>query len=169
LHKDPYENIYVQVLGKKHFVLMAPVEPACINERLHPAATYQPLDLADEVDLTEIKLHPALDEPPAKIPFAVWDPDTPERNPTPFSHLSRPIRVTLDPGDMLYLPALWYHKVSQSCSDEGICCAINYWYDMDYVGSFYPLCTFARRVGLMATGSDALDENEGRRDMDDDS
>jgi jumonji domain-containing protein 7 len=33
LHKDNYENIYVQILGQKHFVLLPPVEAACVNER----------------------------------------------------------------------------------------------------------------------------------------
>ena len=47
-------------------------------------------------------------EHPARVvPFATWDPDSPEENQTPFSYLSRPLRVTLDPGDLLYLPALW--------------------------------------------------------------
>ena len=45
---------------------------------------------------------------------------------TEFSHLAQPIRVKLDPGDMLYLPSLWYHKVSQHNDGEGICCSINY-------------------------------------------
>ena len=48
------------------------------------------------------------DEPPEFIPFATWDPDKPAEQVTPFSHLSRPLRVELEPGDMLYLPALWY-------------------------------------------------------------
>jgi hypothetical protein len=46
-----------------------------------------------------------------------------------------------------------YHKVSQSCSEEGICCAVNYWYDMDYSGAFYPLTAFAQRIEEMARKS----------------
>lgn len=41
------------------------------------------------------------------IPFAVWDPDKPAENSTPLSKLTKPMQVDLDPGDMLYLPALW--------------------------------------------------------------
>ena len=63
-----------------------------------------------------------------KVPFATWDPDFPEENGPEYSQYATPIRVTLGEGDMLYLPALWYHKVLQSCSEEGICCAVNYWY-----------------------------------------
>lgn len=45
------------------------------------------------------------DEP--TVPFAIWDPDQPDVNATRYSRLVRPIRVTLDPGDFLYLPAMW--------------------------------------------------------------
>lgn len=47
---------------------------------------------------------------------------------------------------MLYLPALWYHKVAQSVDNEGVCVAVNYWYDMDFTGPLYPLSTFVRSV-----------------------
>ncbi len=40
LHKDNYENIYCQVMGAKHFVLLPPVEMACVNEKDLPSASY---------------------------------------------------------------------------------------------------------------------------------
>lgn len=42
------------------------------------------------------------------VPFAIWDPDSPHENATPYSKLAEPMRVTLREGDMLYLPAMWY-------------------------------------------------------------
>jgi jumonji domain-containing protein 7 len=118
-------------LGRKHFVLLPPVEAACVGETILRAGTYAPKegDAENGKDKEEFMgLEVNLDEPPSSIPFATWDPDNPLYRSTPFSHLSQPLRVTLEPGDMLYLPALWYHKVSQSCSDEGVCSAVNYWY-----------------------------------------
>lgn len=150
LHKDPYENIYVQVRGEKHFVLLSPLESACVNEQVHPAGTFQPSAARGHNYFESLHLHPVLDIPESEVPFAVWDPDQPEKNTSTFSDLGKPIRVTLKQGDMLYLPALWYHKVSQSCSEEGVCCAVNYWYDMEYSGSFYPLATFAKRAETLA-------------------
>jgi len=47
------------------------------------------------------------DEDAEPVPFATWDPDKAGENGTPFSYLSKPMRVDLEPGDMLYLPALW--------------------------------------------------------------
>lgn len=129
LHKDNYENIYCQVIGSKHFVLLPPVEASCINEKMVPCAAYQesssafmtqkvngtynspPINMVLTNTNPLPRGNPQLDlvpeHPPRVVPFATWDPDRPEENPTPFSCLSRPLRVTLNPGDLLYLPALW--------------------------------------------------------------
>jgi jumonji domain-containing protein 7 len=32
MHRDNYENVYVQVVGRKHFVLLPPIEQPCVNE-----------------------------------------------------------------------------------------------------------------------------------------
>ncbi|KAF2817842.1 Clavaminate synthase-like protein [Mytilinidion resinicola] len=184
LHKDNYENIYVQVLGEKHFTLLPPIECACVNEQLIPAATYQPREpatpesprspsAASDNSMSSSQVRPAmthdevlddlvvcLDEPEENVPFATWDPDVPSQRATPFSQYSRAMRVTLNEGDMLYLPALWYHKVAQSASSEGICCAVNYWYDVEFSGSFWPLCSLARGVGLLTLGRDPRDGEE---------
>ncbi|CAM1508511.1 Fc.00g053590.m01.CDS01 [Cosmosporella sp. VM-42] len=142
LHKDNYENIYVQILGKKHFVLFPSLCHPCVNEQRLKPATY--CRNGDGLSLD-------MDSDSSTVPFATWDPDDPEKNPTPFSHLAKPLRVTLNPGDMLYLPAMWYHKVSQSCGeeDEGFVLAVNYWYDMEFNGPLYPLSAFVRSVSLI--------------------
>ncbi|KAK5657312.1 hypothetical protein OQA88_3376 [Cercophora sp. LCS_1] len=136
LHKDNYENIYVQILGQKQFVLLPPHCQPCVNEQLLRPATYQRNSGNLELEL----------EDGDDVPFAIWDPDRPGERGTEYSALVEPVRVTLKEGDMLYLPAMWYHKVSQSCGDEGICVAVNYWYDMDFTGPLYPFSNFVRAV-----------------------
>ena len=114
LHRDNYENIYCQIVGSKSFALLPPLATACIKERFLSTATF------------DAALNIVPDNPCTEVPCALWDPDKPSENTTQFSHLSKPIRARLDPGDVLYLPALWYHKVTQDNSEEGICCSINY-------------------------------------------
>jgi jumonji domain-containing protein 7 len=148
LHKDNYENVYVQILGRKHFVLLPPVEAPCVAERSVLAGTYAPVGEGDDVQGEELGIR--IDDPEEYVPFATWDPDVPTENTTPYSKYSQPLRVTLDEGDMLYLPALWYHKVSQSCDEEGLCCAVNYWYDLDFSGGFWSMANHVRSVGLLS-------------------
>jgi jumonji domain-containing protein 7 len=176
LHKDNYENVYVQILGEKHFVLMPPVDAPCVNERAVLAGTYAPKPRSaatEEANADDTKTGDArfegqeksvtkpsgededelviqVDSPPSYVPFAMWDPDSPHKNSTPYSAYAQPMRVTLSEGDMLYLPALWYHKVSQSCNEEGLCCAVNYWYDLDFTGGFWSTAGFVRSVGLLS-------------------
>jgi jumonji domain-containing protein 7 len=98
LHKDNYENIYVQVIGQKHFVLLPPVSFACVAEQELPPASYM---RGNDGKLKIVK------EQGDNVPFATWDPDSMEGSSTRYSQYARPIRVTLEKGDMLYLPALW--------------------------------------------------------------
>lgn len=104
------ENIYVQVRGRKHFTLIPPLCHPCTNEQLVPPATYR-----READ-GELVLD--LDQGAEPVPLATWDPDEPGVNATRFSHLAQPLKVTLEPGDVLYLPAMWYvaHTKLISCN-----------------------------------------------------
>jgi jumonji domain-containing protein 7 len=98
LHKDNYENIYVQIIGQKHFVLLPPIACAGVAERDLPPASYRRRgDGGWEVRREEGE----------RVPFATWDPDGPGGNETRYSGLLEPVRVTLEEGDVLYLPALW--------------------------------------------------------------
>lgn len=98
MHKDNYENIYCQIIGQKHFVLLPPLVFPCVNERELRPAMY-------ERDGKGLLMK--MENGGPAIPFAIWDPDLPMENTTEYSHLASPTRVTLEAGDMLYLPALW--------------------------------------------------------------
>ena len=104
LHKDNYENIYVQIRGQKHFVLLPPVEMPCVNEQLLPQARYGPSPASDQIGESELIIRSGDDS--ELLPVPTWDPDEPETRATPYSHLSKPLRATLKQGDLLYLPAM---------------------------------------------------------------
>ncbi|KAK3685616.1 cupin-like domain-containing protein [Podospora appendiculata] len=119
LHKDNYENIYVQIAGRKHFALLPPLCHPCVNEqRLQPSHYERCSSVSsggrgeeeEEEKGTEEELLPLrleLETDGETVPFAIWDPDRPADNTTTYSHLAEPVRVTLEPGDMLYLPCMW--------------------------------------------------------------
>jgi peptidyl-lysine (3S)-dioxygenase / protease len=114
------------VKGTKHVVLVPPVAAACVNEKRLPAATYKASG-SDSIHGIPDEVTAELDEPFELVPFATWDPDYPKQNTTSYSRLAIPLRVTLEAGDVLYLPAMWYHKISLTCGPEGFCCSVNFW------------------------------------------
>ncbi|KAF6827408.1 phospholipase a2 [Colletotrichum plurivorum] len=167
LHKDNYENLYVQVRGRKHFALLPPACHPCVNEKNLVPATYRRHAVGDGSLSLDLDGNEDGDErADDNVPFATWDPDSPEVNATPYSHLAEPVRVTLEPGDMLYLPAMWYHKVSQSCPEdgEGFVLAVNYWYDMEFSGPLYPVSSFVRNVSLQQRPTSSTTSRETRKD-----
>ncbi|KAH8672638.1 cupin-like domain-containing protein [Tricladium varicosporioides] len=151
LHKDPYENIYVTITGTKTFTLLPPIAFPFIRETLLTPASYS--------RSTNGKLVMIVEEG-ERVPVALWDPDLEkdraERHVGPYEEEAKrmQMKVEVGKGDMLYLPALWYHKVGQIGDEEGICIAVNYWHDMEFSGSFYPLTGLVRSVVLSAKGKE---------------
>lgn len=49
-----------------------------------------------------------------QVPWIPIDPLSPDLTKYPEFHHANPVTVTVQAGDMLYLPSLWYHHVQQS-------------------------------------------------------
>lgn len=62
------------------------------------------------------------------IPWVAIDPLNPNFEKYPKYRNSTQLTVTISPGDLLYLPSLWFHHVQQKNGTI----AVNYWYDMQY-------------------------------------
>ncbi|PNI10803.1 hypothetical protein CK820_G0056777 [Pan troglodytes] len=120
LHKDHYENLYCVVSGEKHFLFHPPSDRPFIPYELYTPATYQP---------TEEGTFKVVDEEAMeKVPWIPLDPLAPDLARYPSYSQAQALRCTVRAGEMLYLPALWFHHVQQS---QG-CIAVNFWYDMEY-------------------------------------
>ena len=72
------------------------------------------------------------ENPPRFLPWIAVDPEKADARFPRFAECSEPLRVVLNPGDMLYLPALYYHHVRQMTDDQRRVIAVNFWYDMVY-------------------------------------
>ncbi|KAJ9495502.1 hypothetical protein H2202_009042 [Exophiala xenobiotica] len=178
-HRDPYENLYLVLRGKKKFTLYAPVEEVCLHASkvrtahhvLEPDGSFrialdtphQPSSSASSSSPnTANDTHTGTDANDSdsesdseagtddnRIPWIPIDPlnlPTPDvlASKYPYYQYSHPLTVTVSEGEILYLPAGWFHHVSQECGvwDDGEiapCIAVNYWYDMDYEGEKYAM------------------------------
>jgi peptidyl-lysine (3S)-dioxygenase / protease len=137
-HRDPYENLYLVLKGSKTFILFAPVDELALCAEQVRTGRYE-----YSVDNSEFSI--VMDETAETIPWIPVDPLLPREvimQRYPLYRYARPQRVTVSEGEILYLPAGWFHHVEQECGtwDDGSvapCIAVNYWYDQDYEGEKY--------------------------------
>lgn len=125
LHKDPYENIYCCISGQKTFTLIPPCDTPFLYRKLYPVAQYDnQMEIIESVE-------------DQKVPWIELDPDNADMEKFPLFKNATVLKAVLNPGDVLYLPSLWYHKVAQA--DDTI--AVNFWYDMQFNAN-YGMSTF---------------------------
>jgi len=134
LHSDPYENIYHVVRGVKYFTLFPPTETCLFEEQEYPHAIYT-RDEDDKLQLTPSD--PAEHRP---VRWLSFDPDHPPEG-------TKPIYVTVNEGETLYLPAGWNHYVRQAGpgGGEGLCLSLNWWYDVEMEGMPWVWLSFLRK------------------------
>lgn len=132
LHKDHFENLYAVVFGEKIFTLYPPTDIQFFGETIFPTKRYQ-YQGRDEIpnpfnirmkksDLTST----SSGCPSATLPWIGIDPlSSTALEELPSLRYATPIHVRVRAGEILYIPAMWYHRVTQSCPTI----AINYWYE----------------------------------------
>ena len=110
LHRDLPENLYAQVSGHKRFVLIDRRLTRMMHRHSFASGVpnYSPVD-AEEPDLERF---PRFRDAPREV-------------------------AELGPGDLLYIPRLWWHQVRTI----GTCVSVNYWWSS---GAYGALVTVAR-------------------------
>jgi jumonji domain-containing protein 7 len=121
VHADLYDNVYAVVRGAKTFTLLPPDEGAKLRRRQFRMATYVPAEEREQGACGH-GLRLRMDEPAART---WWSPLDLERDGASL----RPLRATVRAGEVLLLPALWWHAVSQRAGADGSTVAVNYWYE----------------------------------------
>ncbi|CAK9071393.1 unnamed protein product [Durusdinium trenchii] len=125
-HKDPYENLYLVVRGTKLFTLLPPASAPFLHEEEVPAASYVRNDSG--------QLEVVLDNPEDFVPWIPFDvADVYGDGDGRYADYGRfgaalAVEVSVEAGELLYLPAMWYHRVAQ----RGVTIAVNYWHDMQF-------------------------------------
>ncbi|KAL4224639.1 JmjC domain-containing protein 7 [Mactra antiquata] len=106
MHRDHYENLYCVIKGWKKFILHPPTDLPFI-----PYETYQ-AGVFKETDEGTFIIED--DDDTGQVPWVTIDPLCPDIEMYPQYNKSSPIEVTIYPGQILYLPSLWFHHVQQS-------------------------------------------------------
>jgi len=146
MHKDHYENLFYVLSGEKVFGLCPPSDTPFLYEREVPSGRFEVSRCHDssrsgtngneDARTWSVVLDREDDaQEPSKVRWIATDlfGTNPNRRSDdddefPLSKYAHPITVTVQAGELLYLPSLWFHRVSQTRETIGI----NYWYDMNF-------------------------------------
>jgi len=140
LHSDPYENMYIVLRGRKRFVLAPPGEGWFYGKEWVRTASWSLREDEEEKQdgsasakgIPSVHLIP--DASTSRIPwYPIPDPLSPPsslfaRSPR-LAHRPKPYTVTVEARDLLYLPRGWLHHVEQEEDEEGLCVAVNSWFE----------------------------------------
>ncbi|KAK3598783.1 hypothetical protein CHS0354_020895 [Potamilus streckersoni] len=135
LHFDPYDNFLCQISGRKQITLFEPHENTQLYEAHIPEAI-----LSFNKSTGEFHRKALLDSTSMVMsPVDILKPD--------FTRFPRfadayPMSCTIEEGDVLFMPAFWWHEV-QSFPNKtaGRNLAVNFWYEPFLTKEFpCPLC-----------------------------
>jgi len=123
MHKDHYENLFYVLSGEKIFTLCPPADAPFLYERQHKSGRFDSSNGSWKV---------RLDKPNEEVQWIAADvtkkDDREYLQKFPLLRYTHPIEVRVQAGELLYLPSLWFHRVTQSCETLGV----NWWYDMRF-------------------------------------
>ncbi|CAO1623085.1 unnamed protein product [Sympodiomycopsis kandeliae] len=150
MHRDHYENLFTVLLGKKIFTVVPPTEAYFLCED-KPYACHRHSSEPPH----HISSSPDPNTPPTPwIPIDPTEPPTSARN-APHERYAKglkPLRIEVNQGETLYLPAGWWHFVEQQGRKDdtmngGITIGINWWYESQAAfGPQWALLDFVKRV-----------------------
>lgn len=120
LHFDRVHNLHVQIYGRKKWLILSPG---------HFDRTYWPCDALG----------------PDMLQFSPVNAERPDLVRFPRFAAASPIEVILEPGEVLFLPAAWWHQV------RGVTAAISmnfFWFDLRNLRALSPYFYHATRLAL---------------------
>lgn len=122
LHRDFYENLYCVTHGNKRVHMFPPIAQSFVKEKEFRQGRYEK---KNEDDVFEV----ILESEEEKVTWATVDPVRDQNK--DLERLG--LVVDVGPGDVLYIPAMWYHRVTQTETTV----AVNYWYNMEFDHKWY--------------------------------
>ena len=122
LHYDDYENLLCQIWGRKELILYPPSDLTSLYYVGRPKGK---LTYGYPSKFTR---DPATVDQGSFVFGSSVNLDAPDMRRHPKFKNASPIRVVLEPGDVIYLPAYWHHEVQSIPDDDGLNVAVNFWF-----------------------------------------
>ncbi|KAL7526056.1 hypothetical protein ACHAXR_002278 [Thalassiosira sp. AJA248-18] len=161
MHKDHYENLFYVCSGQKEFILCPPADVVFLHEGEFSSGTFCPVrdnaSRGESDEQTHLASHwtvvaddgneGGLDET-SEVKTRWIEPDikkhmeNPSTSEFPLLSKAHPIKVLVSEGEMLYIPSLWFHRVTQTCETVGV----NYWFDMKFDSPHWCYFNFLQRM-----------------------
>jgi hypothetical protein len=138
MHKDHYENLFYVLSGQKIFTICPPADAPFLYEQEYEGGKFDSTSGTWKVNTK--------DSAGTKVRWIAADVtrknDVDHISQFPLLQYTHPMEVVVNAGEMLYLPSLWFHRVTQNCETIGL----NYWYDMKFDSPLW--CYFHFLQGL---------------------
>ena len=173
MHKDPYENLFYVASGEKLFTVCPPSDaPFLYEQQRYPRAVFETTPTAcsskSDEDIRwgisqQLEQHDDNDPSKTSVQWIAPDlsslvPSSPKAKEHTETLLSRypllkfahPMEIRVRAGELLYLPSLWYHRVTQSCETIGV----NYWYDMMFDAPSWCYYSFLQQLKVVQDDRD---------------
>ncbi|XP_074660772.1 jmjC domain-containing protein E-like [Tubulanus polymorphus] len=123
LHFDPFDNFLCQISGRKESILFEPHE----NRELYEAHIQEAMLKYNATSQTFIRR--GLSDSTSLVMSPV-DINKPDFKKFPLFMNAVPLNCTIDEGDVLFMPAFWWHEVqSYPAKTEPRNLAVNFWYE----------------------------------------
>ncbi|KAL3932421.1 MAG: hypothetical protein SGBAC_010859 [Bacillariaceae sp.] len=153
MHKDHYENLFYVASGEKVFTVCPPADVAFLYEhRQYCSGRFQVNEQNGTWEVCE-------EDDDTTIPWIAPDVTILQNENRdvlleeyPLLQYVKPLEILVREGEMLYLPSLWFHRVTQSCETVGV----NYWYDMRFDSPLWCYFTFLQQLEHTTEADDAV-------------
>lgn len=163
MHKDHYENLFYVLSGEKVFTLCPPASAPFLSQGEFDSGSFSQQKNGKWVVVPDYNDDDK--QTPSRVKWVEADVEelltsgeTRVRQRHPLVHLANPIQVHVKQGELLYLPSLWFHRVTQTCETVGI----NYWYDMKFDTPLWCYFNFLQQLKLQQLDPEQIDAENSR-------
>lgn len=126
LHFDPFDNFLCMIDGKKELTIFEPHD----NTRLYEAHIPETKFSVDMNDMKNLTFRRDIRKQSTSMVMSPFDITKPDFERFPLFKETAPLNCTIEEGEVLFMPAFWWHEVRSSPNPKtNRNLAINYWYE----------------------------------------